>query len=170
MKRLFLSAFMFLCTYIVYAQSSICGVLFGETYTESKRILEDKWGRPSLEYNNEIWYFDRTYANLYFKSICFTFQYDGYRYYMNRCSMGRFFNTYSLACTFRDNIISKLKEKYSDVETYTDKNHYLAAHGGTSPTNSNEYGFSVFIVHDSYEGLYYVYLDYGPYDYVHEEL
>lgn len=53
MKRLFLSAFMFLCTYILYAQSSICGVPFGQSYNVAKTHLFNKYGEPEIDDKND---------------------------------------------------------------------------------------------------------------------
>lgn len=168
MKRLFLSAFMFLCTYILYAQSSICGVPFGQSYNVAKTHLFNKYGEPEIDDKNEIWYFERNYADIPFEFISFKFQSDGYLTYFNECVMGRRFEDLSLAKNFRYKIIKKLKSKYKNTIVYKDDNGFIAAYGGESPINSDEYGFSVFVVHSG--KTYTVFLDYGPYNYVNEEL
>lgn len=168
MKRLFFCCFMFLCTYIVYAQSSICGVPFGQPYNVAKTHLFNKYGEPEIDDKNEIWYFERDYAGIPFEFIFFKFQSDGYLTYFNECVMGRRFDDLSLAKNFRSKIIKKLKSKYENVVVYKDNNGFIAACGGESPTNTEEYGFNVFVDHS--DKTYTVFLDYGPYNYVNEEL
>ena len=170
MKRKLLFFLLLICSLTISAQSSICGVPFGQSYDFAKTLLQNKFGKAEIEENNELWYFERSYAEFSFGFIVFKFQSDitGNTYF-NECFMGRKFKDVSLAKTFRNKIIAKLMKKYDDVEVYTDKNKFLGAHGGTSPVDEDKYGFDVFVVNDKETKEYIVYLSYGPYNYANEE-
>ena len=115
MKRLFLSAIMFLCTYVVYAQSSICGVAFGQSYDVVKIHLYNKFGEPEIDDINDIWYFERDDASIPFEFKSFKFHSYGYLTYLNECVMGRRFENLSSAKNFRYKIIKKLLSKYENT-------------------------------------------------------
>nr|DAH17213.1 MAG TPA: hypothetical protein [Bacteriophage sp.] len=168
MKRI-----MFLCLLLIVglctkAQTSICGVPFGQPYDVAKSILYDKFGKADYQNHNEIWYDNKDYAGLYFGFIAFKFQAEGSRTYFNECFMGKEFSDVSLAKNFRNMICEKLQDKYDDLEIYKDSNGFLAAKGGENSINEREYGFFVYIVKN--KSKYIVYLDYGPYNYANEEL
>lgn len=168
MKRLFLSAFMFLCSYIVYAQSSICGVVFGSDYDFSKTQLENKFGNSYFADENDIIYKGKEYAGFYFSTILFSFQRTLNGSYFNKCILVIECSSAQEAKTTRDILKNKFEKKYGELDTYKDANGFLYYQGGESPLNSDYYGFCIDVF--KYGGrVYSARITYGPYNYLNEE-
>ncbi len=168
MKRLFLASFMLLCTFVVYAQSSICGVVFGSDYDFSKTQLENKFGDSYFADENDIIYKGKEYAGFYFSTILFGFQRTLNESYFNKCIFVIECSSVQEAKTTRDYLKNKFEKKYGELDTYKDTKGFLYYQGGESPLNSDYYGFCIDVF--KYDrGVYAARITYGPYNYVNEE-
>lgn len=169
MKRLYilLTVLIFVTT-TTNAQHAICGVAFGQSYDVAENYLTRKFGKAEIYDHNEICYFNREYAGIPFEFIFFWFQSDGYNTYFNKCTMGREFDNIKTAKIFERKLIKELCAKYDSIDIYVDQNGYLALEGGQSPINKEKSGFCVFI--SSRNKKHIVFLEYGPYNYIKEEL
>ena len=161
MKRLFLASFMLLCTFVVYAQSSICGVVFGSDYDFSKTQLENKFGDSYFADENDIIYKGKEYAGFYFSTILFGFQRTLNESYFNKCIFVIECSSVQEAKTTRDYLKNKFEKKYGELDTYKDTKGFLYYQGGESPLNSDYYGFCIDVF--KYDrGVYAARITYGP--------
>lgn len=152
----------------------ICGVPFGSSYDEAKRILESKYGYP--EYypdRTTISYKNKNYAGLNFDAIHFLFQSDGHKSYMSGCIFIMNANSLSEAKAKQDILYKKLSEKYLMLDG-VDSNGSKYYYGGYSPLEDGSLAFTIDILKydDKLSKLFYPYaarLTYGRYDYVKEE-
>jgi hypothetical protein len=168
MKRLFLSAFMFLCTYIVYAQSSICGIPFGQSLDVAERLLEIKFGEPYKTTYNSIQYEDIFYGGYYFDYARFCFQADINGTYFNECVFMSVYDKFETAKIRRESLKQTLSKSYDNLSSYKNKEGFICYRCGESPVNDEYYGIFV-KVGKSKTGRYIVAISYGPYDYVKED-
>ncbi len=156
---------------ILHAQTSICGVDFGSSYSKAAQILENKFGDKDylLSDKTKLVFKDKMYAGRMWARMIFMFQSDGYKQYLNRAILTRECSTASEAKEIRDALKAQMEDKYFIVEGTDEKTGFKYYVGGTDPTDSQRYGFSIDIIkYDS--GGYGVRVDYGPYNYVTEEL
>lgn len=168
MKRLYVLLTVLAIATATNAQHAICGVAFGQSYDVAENHLTRKFGKAELSDHNKICYFNREYAGIPFEFIFFGFQSDGYNTYFNKCTMGREFDNIKTAKIFERILIKELCTKYDSIDIYVDKNGHLALEGGQSPINKEKSGFCVFI--SSRNKKHIVFLEYGPYNYIKEEL
>jgi len=169
MKKLLL--FLLLLPTSMYAQTSICGVDFGTSYSTAERILENKFG-DKVSYmsdKTEIVFRDKMYAGRFWSYLYFIFQSDGVNSFFNRCILAKTCKTLAEAKEYRDAIKRQMEGKYSIVDFINEKTKLKYYLGGTDPTNYNRVGFCIDIIKLD-NGEYSARLDYGPYDYVKEEL
>ena len=171
MKKTLLSLLLCMLAVAGNAQTSICGVDFGASYSTAERILENKFGDKEYYFSDKtrIVFNDKMYAGRMWTRMQFLFQSDGYQQYFNRCILAMNCKTLTEAKEARDAIKKQMEEKYFIME-FTDETTKLKYYlGGKSPVNPLDPGFAIDIIkYDS--GGYAVRLDYGPYDYVKEEL
>ena len=170
MKRI-LSFFLLFIPLAVFSQTSICGVDFGASYTVAERILENKFGDKDILLSDKtrIVFRNQAYAGRQWSSLNFIFQSDGYQQFMNRCILVREFSTVSEAEDFRDDIITQMGNKYFIMDFKDEKTGLTFYCGGESSTDKGKPGFCIDILKYK-SGEYAVRLDYGPYNYVKEEL
>lgn len=167
MKRLLLAAFMFLCTYVVYAQSSICGVPFGQSLEVAERLLELKYGEPNKTTYNSLQYEDISYGGYYFDYADFYFQADVNGTYFNECLFMSFYDGFETAKVRRESLKQTLSESYDNIISYKNEQGFICYSFGESPVNDEYYGIFVKVGRIK-SGRYFVALQYGPYDYVKE--
>lgn len=169
MKKLLLLIMMFPA--VLFAQTSICGVDFGASYSTAERVLENKFGDKEyfLSDKTKIVFKDKMYAGRMWSSLIFMFQSDGYSQYFNRCVLVKDCSTASDAKATRDAIKDQMADKYFIMDFTDEKSKFKYYLGGQDPTTGQIPGFSIDIItYDS--GGYGVRVDYGPYNYVKEEL
>lgn len=159
----------------IFAQKSICGVDFGSSYSDAERILENKFGDKSYLYSDKttIAFMDKTYAGIYWSTLWFMFQSNGYQSYLNRCILVIDCKTAEEAREKRDKIYSQMCDKYFIKDIIDEKTGFKVFFGGENPTNPEKHGFCIDIIKYGNSNLPYKYgvrLDYGPYNYVVEEL
>lgn len=163
---------MFLLPMTLFAQTSVCGVDFGESYSSAERILENKFGDKEyfLSDKTQIVFENKMYAGILWSSLMFLFQSDGNKQYLNRVILVQRCKTASEAKKKRDAIKNQMESKYFIADFKDDTTGFIYYMGGQNPTKSDIYpGFVIDILKYS-DGTYGARLDYGPYDYVKEEL
>ena len=156
--------------------TEICGVKFGTSYEDAKRILENKYGEAEYDYKHSkesLTFANKTYAGISFDTILFLFQSDGYRTYMNGCVFAIDSNTAEDAKEKRELLYNRLSGKYY-MDDSIDKNGFKYYIGGFSPINENDAAFSIDIVKYDADvakkyNPYAARLMYGRYNYVKEE-
>lgn len=156
--------------------TEICGVKFGTSYEDAKRILENKYGEAEYDYKHSkesLKFANKTYAGISFDAIFFLFQSDGYRTYMNGCVFAIDANTAEDAKEKRDGLYNCLSGKYY-MDDGIDKNGFKYYIGGISPINENYAAFIIDIVKLDKDlakkyNPYIARLKYGRYNYVKEE-
>ena len=161
----------FLFPTALFAQTSICGVDFGSSYSKAEQILENKFGDKSyiLSDKTQIVFKDKMYAGRMWSSLIFMFQSDGYRQYLNRCILVQDCSTAAEAKDVRDAIKNQMEDKYFIMDFTNEKTGFKFYLGGENPTNPKTHGFCIDIIkYDA--GGYGARVDYGPYNYVTEEL
>ena len=171
MKKTLLSFLLCMLAVVGNAQTSICGVDFGASYSTAERILENKFGDKEyfLSDKTRIVFNDKIYAGRMWTRMQFLFQSDGYQQYFNRCILVKDCKTLTEAKEVRDAIKKQMEEKYFIMDFTNETTKLKFYLGGMSPVDSSMYGFCIDIIkYDS--GEYAARLDYGPYDYVKEEL
>lgn len=149
----------------------ICGIPFGSSYEKSKEILENKYGTSSfLSDKTRIVYDNKSYADIYFDTIMFLFQSDGYRSYLNGCVFILEATSLSDAKDKRERLYKKLSWKY-DIKEGVDDNGNKYYYGGNSPVSFWDFGFHIDIIkYDNRPSIpYAARLMYGRYNYVKEE-
>lgn len=145
----------------------ICGVNFGVSFDTAKALLRNKFGREqAYAENEELIFKNKSYAGITFDDLFFGFQSDGRRTYFNKCILFVYAKNAEDAKKKRDFLSQVVGNKYV-LQTFIDSNKFKAYQGGTSPVNSNEYGFFIDVYHD--REVWAVRLFYGPYQYVNEE-
>lgn len=168
MKRLFLASFMSLCTFVVYAQSSICGVPFGQSLDVAERLLEIKFGEPYETTYNSLKYENIFYGGYFFDNARFLFQADINGTYFNECYFLSAYDKFENAKIRRESLKETLSNKYSNIISYKNHQGFICYKGGESPINEKYYGFFI-KVFKTKNGKYLVAIHYGPYNYVNEE-
>ena len=156
--------------------TEICGVKFGTSYEDAKRILENKYGEAEYDYKHSkesLTFANKTYAGISFDTILFLFQSDGYRTYMNGCVFAIDSNTAEDAKEKRELLYNRLSGKYY-MDDRIDKNGFKYYIGGFSPINENDAAFIIDIVKYDADvakkyNPYAARLMYGRYNYVKEE-
>ncbi len=149
----------------------ICGIPFGTSYEKAEKILENKYGTPSI-YSDKtrIVYDNKSYAGIQFDDIIFLFQSDGYKSYFNGCVFILETSSLSQAKEKRDMLYKELSRKY-DMDEGEDDNGNKFYYGGHSPVPFDGFGFSIDIIkYDNRPRIpYAARLMYGRYNYVDEE-
>lgn len=170
MKNLVLFLFLLIPS-VVFSQTSICGVDFGSSYSTAETVLENKFGDKDALFSDktQIVFERKMYAGRLWSKMFFMFQSDGYQRYFNRCILIRECDNAKEAKEIRDAIKTQMEEKYFIKDYKDDDTGFVFYLGGTSPTDNNMPGFSIEILKFKDKG-YAVRLDYGPYNYVKEEL
>lgn len=171
MKKL-IAAIIFLSAFsLAKAQTSICGVDFGTTYSKAEQILENKFGYRDIELSDKlnITFQDKQYAGYIWNMMQFIFQGDGNNRYFHYCILCRHFKTSKEAANFRDELVRKLQPKYGNITEAGVIEGFKSYYGGTDPFDSRKYGFLISALRFD-NGLYGAGIWYGPYDIVHEEL
>lgn len=154
----------------LYAQTSICGVDFGASYSTAERILENKFGyKHFLSDRTQIIFENKMYAGITWDRLMFLFQSDGTISYLNRAVLVRKSKTAAEAKENRDALKRQMEGKYFIMDFTDEKSGFKYYMGGSNPTNPSYPGFTIDIIKYS-NGTYGTRLDYGPYDYVKEEL
>lgn len=155
----------------LYAQKSICGIDFGASYNTAERVLENKFGDKEyfLSDKTKIVFKNKMYAGRMWSSLIFMFQSDGYQQYFNRCILVKECATATEAKDTRDAIKNQMEEKYFIMEFTDEKSNFKYYLGGNDPTNALKPGFCIDIIKYD-QGGYGARVDYGPYNYVEEEL
>ena len=156
--------------------TEICGVKFGTSYEDAKRILENKYGEAEYDYTHSkerLTFVNKTYAGISFDTIFFLFQSDGYRTYMNGCIFILEAYTAEDAKEKRERLYNRLSDKYY-MDEGIDKNGFKYYIGGFSPINENDAAFVIDIVKLDKDlakefNPYAARLMYGRYNYVKEE-
>lgn len=141
MKRLLLAAFMFLCTYVVYAQSSICGVPFGQSLEVAERLLELKYGEPNKTTYNSLQYEDISYGGYYFDYADFYFQADVNGTYFNECLFMSFYDSFETAKVRRESLKQTLSESYDNIISYKNEQGFICYSLGESPVMMSIMGY-----------------------------
>ena len=149
----------------------ICGIPFGSSYEKAEEVLENKYGEKSfLSDKTKIYYKNKNYAGIFFDSIIFLFQSDGYKSYMNGCIFILEATSLPQAKEKQEMLYKTLRYKYDMTES-VDDNGYKFYYGGHSPIPLDGFGFSIDII--EYENRpsipYAARLMYGRYNYVKEE-
>lgn len=168
MKRMFFISFMLLSTFVVYAQSSICGVPFGQPFDVAERLLKIKYGEPYETTYNSLKYEDVFYGGYFFNFARFGFQTDVNGTYFNECVFMSAYDDFESAKVRRESLKKTLSKSYDNLNSYKNKQGFLCYRCGESPVNDNYYGIFV-KVFKAKSGRYLVAISYGPYDYVKEE-
>jgi len=165
---------------------SICGVDFGCTKEEARRILSNKYGTPMYNPTNEnVLSFERQiYAGINFNNIHFIFQSDGRRSYLNTVIFVLSAKSLANAKERQSWLAEKLEGKYKIrwIDEDTDQPEF---YGGISPLWNESYNIEETLTRFfafrsdiiKYEPdvaktagfSHSVRLIYGPYDYVVEE-
>ena len=181
-------AVVLLTPFFSYAQTEACGVKFGSSYEEARKILDRKFGDAHESSKGRILtYSDVRYAGYTWDRIVFEFQFDGNSSYCIACQMQRTCADLKTAEKLRDALQAKMADKY-EMNEFTDSDGVVYYKGGQSPTDKRDYGFKLHIARN-YNGhldiladvlhdllgepvidVYAVVLAYGPYSYVNEEL
>ncbi len=124
-----------------YAQSDVvkgvCGVNFGDSYSKAKTALENKYGEPFGADGESIMYFSIDYGGIHFNLAIFNFN-NGQ---LDEVKLINICDTESEAKSFVNEIADVLKRSYSLTQKNSDNK--IKYFGGTSPKNSNSYGFVV---------------------------
>lgn len=168
MKRI-LVIFCLLISIEAYSQTSIAGVLFGESYDKTAEALKAKFGEPDAANNKEITYIDTYYADFYFDLIIFGFQRDENNSYLNSCILLKSFEYANEAKKYRDEIAQELMSQYKLIKVVGD-NKFTCYYGGTDPTENDKYGFCLEILSPtSLVKFYGVRLFYGPFNFLKEK-
>lgn len=171
MKKLIAAILLLSAFSLAKAQSSICGVDFGSTYSRAEQILENKFGHKDIELSTEmnISFQNKQYAGFYWDMMQFMFQGDGTNRYFHYCTLSKIFNTSKEATAFRDQLVKTMQPKYGNIIEAEVIDGFKSYMGGTDPFNYNKYGFAIQVIKLS-NGQYGAGIWYGPYDIVHEEL
>ncbi|MBR2777343.1 MAG: hypothetical protein IKD75_09620 [Prevotella sp.] len=149
----------------------ICGIPFGSSYENTKEVLENKYGSPSIfSDKTKIYYENKSYAGIFFDDIIFLFQSDGYKSYLNGCVFILEASSLKDAKEKCDILYRKLRIKY-DMEDGIDDNGNKYYIGGHSPVPFDGFGFSIEILkYDNKARVpYAARLMYGRYNYIREE-
>lgn len=149
----------------------ICGIPFGSSYEKTAEVLENKYGTSSfLSDKTKIIYNDKSYAGIYFNSIIFLFQSDGFKSYLNGCVFILRATSLSDAQNKQEHLYNKLSWKY-DMKDGVDDVGIKYYYGGYSPVTFWDVGFVIDIIkYDNYPKTpYAARLRYGRYNYVKEE-
>ena len=184
----FLLIFALFAPVAMQAQTEACGVEFGSSYDDARKILDRKFGDAREISNGRILsYSDVRYAGYTWDRIEFEFQFDGNASYCIACQMQRTCSDLKTAEKLRDALQAKMADKY-EMNEFTDSDGIVYYKGGQSPTDRRDYGFKLHIVKNFNGHLdiladvlndllgepvidaYAVILTYGPYSYVNEEL
>ena len=170
MKKLLFFLFLLIPS-VVFSQTSICGVDFGSSYSTAETVLENKFGDKDALYSDktQIVFENKMYAGRLWSRMIFIFQSDGYHQYFNRCILIRECENAKQAKEIRDAIKTQMEDKYFIKDFKDEKTGFIFYWGGTSPTDSYMPGFTIDIIKYKDKG-YAARLDYGPYNYVKEEL
>ena len=175
MKKLLLLILFALSFSSSFAQDDVitemCGVEFGSDRPTARRILTAKFGEPSDDDLKYLGFEDIVYAGVKFDIAFFTFQNDGTRSYLNDVMLIILCKTAEQAKNVREYLKGILGNKY-ELSEGIDGNKFKFYQGGTSPTDSDYYGFKLDIRKDNVTkgGGYVVRLEYGDYDYLNESL
>ncbi len=149
----------------------ISGIPFGSSYEKTEEILQNKYGISSfLSDKTRIVYDNKSYAGIFFDTIMFLFQSDGYRSYLNGCVFIMEATSLSDANNKRERLYKKLSLKY-DMKEGVDDNGNKYYYGGHSPIPFDGFGFCIDIIkYDNRPSIpYAARLMYGRYNYVKEE-
>lgn len=170
MKRLLL--LMALVPLFSFAQddeiTEICGARFGSPYMASYYALKRTFGTPD-DYlsilNKRIGFINKVIDGVTFEVLTFSFTEKGGKTYLNECLFFNSYKTEGEAVEIRSRIAAAYGKKYNlDIEHQKEDN--IEYFGGTSPTNSNEYGFRIYISYSKESDYpYTVNLEFGPYGY-----
>lgn len=151
----------------------ICGIPFGTSIEEARKILENKYGYSAYSADNMIiTYKHKSYAGVMFDSIHFLFESDGIHSYMNGCVFILDAETLRDAEKKRDMLYEKLSEKYFMLSD-KDKNGNTFYVGGYAPVGEGcAFVINVLKYEKKIARLYTPYaarLMYGTFEYVKEE-
>jgi hypothetical protein len=168
-KILFALAFIMSCGFC-FSQNTVADIEFGKTsYEEAVPKLTYRFGEPAFEDtdNRIIIFAGLRYSGFWFDRAWFFFESTTSHNVFNKCWMIANFNNAKEAKDFRDNIASKVGEKYN-VEAKIDpetkfKDYYV----GTSPTDSTKPYMKISTRSDG-NGTYTTGIDYGPFEYINE--
>lgn len=168
-KILFALAFIMSCGFC-FSQNTVADIEFGKTsYEEAVPKLTYRFGEPAFEDtdNRIIIFAGLRYSGFWFDRAWFFFESTTSHNVFNKCWMIANFNNAKEAKDFRDNIASKVGEKYN-VEAKIDpetkfKDYYV----GTSPTDSTKPYMKISTRSDC-NGTYTTGIDYGPFEYINE--
>jgi hypothetical protein len=109
----------------LFAQTSICGVDFGDSYSNAERILENKFGdKYFLSDKTTIIFKDKRYAGRMWSKLFYLFQSDGYHSYFNRCILTIECKNATEAIKIRDEIKDQMSQKYFIMD-YTDEKNWI---------------------------------------------
>lgn len=174
MRKIILFFLLAIASASCFAQSDVvtemCGVKFGSDRPTARTILTNKYGDPSMDELNAIGFDNVTYAGIKFDYIFFTFQNDGVRSYLSECMMGFICDTAEEAKNGREYLKGILGNKY-EMQEDIDDNKFKCYFGGTSPVNSDEYAFKLYVTKNTTDKKgYFVCLKYGEFDYINESL
>ena len=148
--------------------TEICGVKFGSNRPTARSILTAKYGDPNMDELNLIEFDNVRYAGISFDFGYFSFQTDGIRSYFNECILGFFADTADDAKRKREFLKGILGNKY-EIQEDIEEDKFKCYYGGTSPVDSDEYAFKLYITKIPKSG-YLVSLKYGEFDYLNESL
>lgn len=147
MKKVFL-CLLFLIPFMTYAQNEggiikeICGVKFGSSLNSAKAILEDKFGEADDVMDNVILYLGKRYGGIDFDVIVFSFNKNDSGTYLNQVIFSVLTETKTEAEQEKENIANVIRRQYT-LSSKKDSEGNVKYFGGTSPLNSNHYGFKV---------------------------
>lgn len=154
--------------------TEICGISFGTSYEDTRKLLENKYGRPDYYPDRTIiTYKNKIYADITFDAIHFLFQSDGVNSYLNGSVFVLKAKTAKDARQKRDFLRDRLGRKYK-LMSDEDENGFKFYYGGKAPTQDGTFAFHIDVIKYE-EGIYQLIpayaarIAYGRYNYVKEE-
>lgn len=151
--------------------SEICGVYFGASYEQAKRILSTKFGEPFTADTNKLQFNYKQYGGFNFSSIIFVFQRDGAASYLNACIMGSDCKTKEEAQRQCYQYYLRLSSKYN-LESFTTNDGETAYSGGIAPRGDGDAICIDYVKYDTPTASgnwYFARIYYGPFQYVKED-
>ena len=132
--------------FVAYAQNDqiteVCGVKFGSSLSSAKAILKDKFGEADTQTDDAFLYLHKNYGGIAFDIIAFYFTKSGSKTYLNKVVFSVVNESKAEAEKERERIAEAVKKKYTLTQK-KDSNGNIEYYGGTSPLNSNKYGFFI---------------------------
>ncbi|MBQ7634958.1 MAG: hypothetical protein IJS89_05240 [Bacteroidaceae bacterium] len=146
----------------------VMGVRFGSSRNVVRNTLQNSYGALDFDDADEdyIAYLDKTYDGQKWDIVAFYFVNRNGSQKFNKCVMTVLCKTLDEARYARDRIARKWRQNFTLVTRYKGDDGEAYYLGGTSPTDSNAYGYRIDLDTSTITGYpYSATISYGGYDY-----